>query len=71
MYECVKCSNEGKNAILHGGAFYNFCSECLDAWEIFPTSSIEEFIGPGKELKVTRNMRLARERRARGERVWS
>ena len=74
MNTCAKCIDESKHGsfFTQGGETYWFCLPCSNVLNEMPTGSIEVFLGPNKkESWVAKNMREARERRARGESLWN
>lgn len=71
---CSKC--DGKvttgSMIVEGGIGYFFCDPCMNILEECPTgNTIANFLGPKKETLIEKNMREARERRERGESLWT
>lgn len=69
--KCMKCKEEDSvhSFIVKGGTAYNLCKDCSEKFDnIMQTGAdiVNNFI----ETKVDKNMREARERRARGERLW-
>lgn len=71
-YECAKCDASDDNHIMvvEGGISYLFCKACYEIVESLPTNSIRSFVGPKEETWVSRNIRVAKERRACGESLW-
>ena len=72
MHECARCNEsiaEG-GFITSGGICYSLCKLCFDIVESSPTGTLESFMGAKKERWVAKNMREARERRAKGHFLW-
>jgi len=73
MNTCAKCKDECKagSFFTEGGQTYWFCLPCSNVLNQMPTGNVEAFLGPKKkESWVAKNMREAKERRARGESLW-
>jgi hypothetical protein len=79
---CAKCKDDAKDGdiLFEGGIGYIFCRACSDVIRFLPTNSIQAFMGQKyekwaknhrnrKESVVDRNIRLARERRTREEKI--
>ncbi len=69
---CSKCnlSTEGGSTLVEGGQEYYFCPTCTKILDSQPNQTMFSFLGPKKESWVARNIREARERRARGQLLW-
>jgi len=73
MDTCAKCNDvsTGGTIQVEGGTAFSFCKACSHILEHAPTNSLHDFITRDKvESLVAKNMRVARERRARGEFLW-
>lgn len=72
--KCKKCKKDAKNGatFVEGGIAYKFCQECSHKIEESGKSMpIHHFMNPDKkETKVMKNIREAKEARARGESLW-
>lgn len=70
---CDKCGRYAKHpfTVVIGGAFYLLCETCETLYDIMPTGAEQDFIPNKKEFWVARNMREARERRAKGISLWN
>ncbi len=72
--KCSKCKLSSKDGSIRteGGKVYVFCSSCSYALDQVSFISIGTFLGSRREETwVAKNMREARERRSRGEFLWS
>lgn len=72
MHKCAKCSDsiEGVNMYVEGGNGYFFCKTCSTILDSNPKENVASFLGPRLETWVAKNIREARDRRARGEGFW-
>lgn len=70
--KCAKClvCTEKLAAVAGGGKSYLLCKACTDLIESSEGNWIERFHGIKEESWVARNIREAKERRARGESLW-
>ncbi len=71
---CVKCGEDsGCSIVIEGGESFPFCKLCMKQLdELDHTGNIiHDFIGQDKkESQIAKNMREARERRAKGVLLW-
>lgn len=70
--KCTKCGDPANQLLATGGVTYKFCAHCWKDIEDAPDGStkIEDFIKMNKNQWIERNIRLAKERRERGEGLW-
>lgn len=72
--KCVKCKsmvNEGTN-VTHAGKMKFLCNYCFEKLDNAPDSNtkVSDFLIMNKKEWIDRNIKLAKERRDRGESVW-
>jgi hypothetical protein len=72
FYACHKCDINAKDhtLITEGGVGYLFCEKCCDLLQNEHKGLIKNFLPQRAETRIDKNMRLAREARARGESLW-
>lgn len=72
MKKCTKCEKDANGAFfVEGGNCFQFCKECTDIIETFPTGyAITTFINFGKYNLIEKNILEAKKRRIRGETIW-
>ncbi len=69
---CAKCKDDirGGAIFVEGGDSFSFCKTCSHLLESSPTGSVRNFLTRAKvENWVSRNMREARKRREKGEKL--
>lgn len=68
--KCDKCLKRRNRASvsMQGGKTYSFCADCTEDLKNFTPTSIELFI---HETWVSKNIRKAKERRAKGQSLWA
>jgi len=71
-YYCAKCNKHADGEThVEGGISFTFCKYCSEKIEDRTGGVVSDFIGPEKkESHVAKNMREARERRAKGIKIW-
>ena len=71
MVKCAKCNDEATSEIvIEAGEQFQFCTACQRVLKDCPTQTIFSFLGPKRESWVAKNIRMAKERRASGKRLW-
>lgn len=70
---CAKCGDSYFATIVEGEDTFHFCKECMDIINKLDRTNnvVHDFLDKDKkESQVTKNMREAQERRAKGVSLW-
>jgi predicted amidophosphoribosyltransferase len=70
-YVCSKCKEEVEkyHMVTEGGIVHSFCNTCMQKLENYNT--VRDYCWDKKESWVDINMKEAKERRERGQGLWS
>ncbi len=72
--KCAKCKTKDSTSSIYveAGNAHVFCKQCSDILDDLPTNNVTHFVEQEKvENAILKNIKEAKERRARGESLWN